>query len=132
MSINLGTNEQKLTPESMIVTETNEKGIIQYASKDFCKISGYTKEELVGQPHNMIRHEFMPKAAFADLWTTIQSNNKWVGIVINRTKDGGYYWVKAIVFPSKYVDGSTKYISVRVMPTQKEIDDVINLYPTMK
>ncbi|WP_072680696.1 PAS domain-containing protein [Arcobacter sp. LA11] len=131
MSIDLGINEVKLDPTSMIVTETNEKGIIQYASKDFCKISGFSKEELIGQPHNMIRHNFMPKAAFADLWSTIQSGKKWVGIVINRTKDGGYYWVKAIVFPSKYVDGSTKYISVRVMPSQKEIDAVLELYPTM-
>lgn len=131
MSINLGNNEIKLEPNSMIVTETNSKGIIQFASKDFCDISGYSKDELVGQPHNMIRHSFMPKAAFADLWSTVQKGNVWTGIVINKTKSGGYYWVKANVYPSKYVDGSTKYISVRVMPSKEEIEDAIKTYPSM-
>lgn len=131
MSVNLGNKETKLSNDSMIVTETDAKGIITFASKDFCEIAGYTKEELVGQPHNMIRHPFMPKAAFADLWKTVQGGNIWTGIVVNKTKTGGYYWVKANVYPSRNTDGSIKYISVRVRPSSKEIEDVIKLYPTM-
>ena len=131
MSVNLGTREVKLDINSMIVTETDAKGIIKFASKDFCEIAGYTKEELMEQPHNMIRHKFMPKAAFKDLWDTVQAGNIWTGIVVNSTKDGGYYWVKATVYPSQYPDGSKKYVSVRVMPSAEEIAGAIELYPTL-
>jgi len=131
MSLDLGRNEVQMSEQDMIVTETNEKGIITFASKDFCKISGYSRAELLGQPHNLIRHPFMPSAAFKDLWQTVQSGNTWNGIVVNLTKDGGYYWVKATVFVSKEPDGSSKFISVRVKPTQNDIDAVIALYPKL-
>ncbi|HFU75643.1 MAG TPA: PAS sensor domain-containing protein, partial [Arcobacter sp.] len=88
-------------------------------------------EELVGQPHNLIRHPFMPSAAFADLWKTVQSGNVWTGIVVNKTKNGGFYWVKTNVFPSRNPDGSTKYSSVRVMPSKEEVEDAIRVYPTL-
>ncbi|MEA3352904.1 MAG: PAS domain-containing protein [Campylobacterota bacterium] len=132
MSINLGSNEVKLDTGSMIVTETDSKGMITFASNDFCKIAGYNKEELLGQPHNMIRHSFMPKVAFDDLWNTVKSGDKWSGTVINRTKNNGYYWVKATVYPSQNSDGSIKYISVRVKPSKEDIDNAIALYPTMR
>jgi aerotaxis receptor len=131
MAVNLGNREEKLTSDSMIVTETDSKGIITFASEDFCKIAGYTKEELVGQPHNMIRHSFMPNAAFKDLWNTVQSGAIWTGIVVNKTKSGGFYWVKANVYPSQNADGSVKYISVRVMPSKEEIETAIATYPTL-
>ena len=70
----------------MIVSETDEKGNIIYANEDFCNICGYTKEELIGQPHNIVRHEDMPKVAFQDLWSTIKSNKDWRGTVKNKTK----------------------------------------------
>ncbi len=132
MSINLGNKELLLDSESMIVTETDSKGIIIFASKDFCKYAGYSYGELVGQNHNCIRHPFMPKIAFKNLWDTIQSGKKWSGIVVNQTKTGGYYWVKAMVYPSQNQDGTTKYISVRVMPTKNEIEDAIKLYKTIQ
>jgi aerotaxis receptor len=132
MSVNLGTREVKLTSDSMIVTETDEKGIIKFASKDFCAIAGYTKEELLNKPHNIIRHPFMPKAAFKDLWDTIKQDKIWTGIVVNSTRDGGYYWVKATVYPSKNADGSQKYISVRLMPSSEEIKNAIDVYPTLQ
>jgi len=130
--VDLGNKETKLTDDSMIVTETNGKGIITFASKDFCKIAGYTKEELIGEPHSLVRHSFMPKAAFEDLWKTVTSGNIWNGIVINSTKSGGYYWVKATVYPSKDSNGEDKFISVRVKPSEKQIADVLKLYPTLK
>ncbi|QKF73779.1 PAS sensor-containing signal transduction protein [Aliarcobacter faecis] len=117
-----------LEQETIIVSQTNEKGIIIFANADFCTISGYELEELVGNPHNMVRHKDMPKWAFEDLWKTIKSGKIWKGIVKNRTKDGGYYWVNATVFPSKSVDGSIRYISVRVKPTKEEIENAENLY----
>ncbi|WP_320033743.1 PAS domain-containing protein [Halarcobacter sp.] len=124
--------EIKLDKKTMIVSETDAKGIIVYANEDFCKISGYTKDELIGNPHNMVRHEDMPKAAFKDLWETVQSGNVWKGIVKNKTKKGDYYWVNATAYPSVDAKGNKRYISVRVKPTDKEIEKAISLYKTLK
>ena len=121
-------NEVKLPKDMMIVSETDEKGIIVYANDDFCKIAGFSREELIGNAHNMVRHNDMPKAAFEDLWKTIKSGNIWHGIVKNNTKDGNYYWVNATAYPSKTVDGKVRYISVRVKPTEQEILNALSLY----
>jgi len=123
--------EVKLSKETMIVSETDSKGIIIYANEDFCKIAGYTKEELIGQPHNYVRHPDMPKAAFKDLWETVQAGKIWNGIVKNKTKSGEYYWVNATAFPSKDVNGNLRYISVRVKPTDEEIKNAEELYKTL-
>jgi len=74
-------HEYKLDKETIIVSETDAKGRIVYANEDFCKIAKFTKDELIGKPHNIVRHPDMPKAAFADLWKTIQEGNIWKGIV---------------------------------------------------
>lgn len=100
--------EITLQKDTMIVSETDEKGIIIYANEDFCKIAGYSKDELIGQAHNFVRHQDMPKAAFKDMWETIQKGKTWKGIVKNRTKDGGYYWVNATAFPSQSANGEKK------------------------
>lgn len=131
MPINLGNKEIELDKSTMIVSETDAKGRIIYANEDFCKIAGYTKEELIGNPHNMVRNSFMPRAAFKDLWDTVKQGNIWNGIVVNATKDGGYYWVNATVFPSKTVTGNTRLVSLRVKPTKEEIDWAIENYPTL-
>ena len=131
MDITLGNKESILDESSLFVSETDAKGIITYANKAFADIAGYTTKELIGLPHNTIRHPFMPKAAFADLWNTVSKGITWDGIVVNRTKNGGYYWVKANVFKSSNADGSVKYISVRVKPSKEEIDAVTKLYPTL-
>lgn len=132
MNIDLGNKENRLNADSMIVTETDAKGVITFASKDFCQFAEYTIDELIGQNHNIVRHPFMPKAAFQDLWDTVRKGEIWSGIVVNRTKSGGYYWVKATVYPSKRANGETKYISVRVMPSKQEIENALELYPTLK
>jgi aerotaxis receptor len=124
--------EIKMPENMIIVTETDSKGIIKFANEDFCKIAGYSLQELIGEPHNKVRHPDMPKAAFADLWKTIQSGNIWKGIVKNKTKDGGYYWVNATAYPSKTSNNELRYISVRVKPTQEEVSNAIKLYATLK
>jgi aerotaxis receptor len=125
-------NEIKLPKDIMIVSEADEKGVILYANDDFCKIAGFSRDELIGKPHNIVRHKDMPKAAFEDLWKTIKSGNIWHGIVKNNTKNGDYYWVNATAYPSKTVDGNIRYISVRVKPTNEEISNAINLYSKLK
>lgn len=121
-----------LDKNTMIVSETDIKGNIIYANADFCKIAEYTKDELIGRPHNIVRHNDMPKAAFEDLWKTIQNGKIWNGIVKNSTKNGNFYWVNATAFPSKDSKGQLRFISVRVKPTAEEIKNAESLYKTLK
>lgn len=117
-----------LDQDTIIVSQTDEKGVITFANTDFCKIAGYDLDELVGKQHNIVRHQDMPKWAFEDLWKTIKAGKIWKGIVKNKTKNGGFYWVNATVFPSRDVDGTIRYISVRIKPTVEEIQNAENLY----
>jgi len=124
-------HEVKLDKETIIVSQTDKKGHIIYANDDFCKITGYSKDELIGKPHNINRHPDMPKAAFEDLWKTIKSGKIWQGIVKNLAKDGSYYWVNAKIYPSTSPSGEIRYVSVRIKPTDKEIEDSEKLYKTL-
>lgn len=110
-----------------ITSETDLDGIITYASEPFIEISGYSKEELIGQPHNIVRHEDMPKEAFKELWETIQNKKIWRGEVKNRKKNGGHYWVDSIVFPLLDANGNIEaYKSIRIDIThKKELHDVL-------
>jgi PAS domain S-box-containing protein len=121
-----------LDKNTMIVSETDVKGKIIYANSDFCEIAGYTKEELIGKPHNIVRHPDMPSLAFKELWETIESGNIWNGIVKNRTKSGDFYWVNATAYPSIDSAGNKRYISVRVKPTEKEISEAEELYKRLR
>ena len=121
-------HEKSLERNTIIVSQTNEKGEIIFANNDFCKIAGFSLDELIGKAHNTVRHSDMPKWAFEDLWRTLKSGKTWKGIVKNRTKDGGYYWVNATAFPSRNSDGTIRYVSVRVKPTKEEIEIAKKLY----
>jgi aerotaxis receptor len=125
-------NEYILKDDDFLVSQTDSKGIIIFANDDFCKIAGYTIDELVGKPHNIVRHPDMPKAAFKDLWTTIKRGEIWSGYVKNATKDHGFYWVFATVFPKKDTKtNATSYISCRRKASQKEIEEATLLYKTL-
>lgn len=123
--------ETVLSDDAFLVSETDAKGNIIFANKEFCIIAEYEESELVGQPHNIIRHKDMPKAAFKDLWATVQSGEMWQGYVKNRTKTGGYYWVYATVYPYKNEDNEQCYISIRRKPSAQDIEKAIALYKTM-
>ena len=125
--------EYVLKSKDFLVSQTDEKGIILFANNIFCSASGYTIQELVGQPHNIIRHPDMPSAAFKDLWETVQGGDIWRGYVKNITKDGGFYWVYAVVYPMYDEVTKTKtYISCRKKPSQEEISKAEKLYATLK
>jgi aerotaxis receptor len=117
-----------LEQDTIIVSQTNSKGEIIFANADFCKIAGFRLDELVGKPHNLVRDKDIPSWAFEDLWKTIKAGKIWKGIVKNRTKNGGFYWVNAAVFPSKNSNGEIRYVSVRVKPTNKELEEAKKLY----
>jgi PAS domain S-box-containing protein len=92
-------NFLNVVDDFVITSITDSRGIITDVSKAFCKISGYSTEELIGQPHNIVRHEDTPSEVFEDLWSTISSGKMWQGEIKNSTKDGGFYWVVSTIFP---------------------------------
>jgi aerotaxis receptor len=104
--------------EQELVSTTDLRGITTYANDAFCKIAGFSRDELVGKNHNIVRHPDMPKAAFKELWTKLQSGHSWRGVVKNRCKDGRYYWVDAFVTPIFERGQLIGYQSVRVKPTE--------------
>lgn len=128
----MSNKELLLDDKSFLVSETDEKGIIKFANDEFCEYAEFELDELIGKPHNVVRHNDMPKAAFEDLWKTVKSGNRWRGFVKNRTKNGNYYWVFATVFPLTSSDGSKGYISCRRKASEKEIKKYTQLYKEMK
>lgn len=120
--------EVKIPHKRRLISTTDLKGIITYANDDFVKISGFSRDELIGSPHNLVRHPAMPKVAFADLWRSVQQNESWRGIVINRCKSGDYYWVDAYVTPIYRRGEKVGYQSVRVAPEQVTVEKAKTLY----
>ncbi len=121
-------NEMLLDETSLLVSETDARGVIVYADETFVKYSEYTLEELIGKSHNIIRHPDMPKSAFKELWGNVKSGKVWQGFVKNRTKSGKFYWVYATVFPL----GKDHYLSVRKMANREEVAKYEALYKEMK
>lgn len=111
-----------------LITTTDIKGRITAANDEFAEVAGYTVEELVGQPHNLIRHPDMPPGAFADLWDTIKSGESWRGMVKNRCKNGDHYWVDAFVTPIRQHGKIVEFQSVRVCPTRDQIRRAEKVY----
>ena len=123
--------ETRVRADQYLISKTDRKGIITYANPAFIDISGYTHEELLGQPHNLIRHPDMPPAVFKDFWETLLAGKPWMGVVKNRRKDGGFYWVFANVTPLIENDTITGYASVRIKATRAQIAKAQHLYRRM-
>ncbi len=104
--------------DAFLVSRTDLKGVITYANDAFVRVSGYSRDELIGSNHNLVRHPDMPEAAFRDLWTTVNQGLPWRGIVKNRCKNGDFYWVDALIVPTKKNGQITGYISVRTPPSE--------------
>jgi aerotaxis receptor len=105
--------EYPITDETLIVSRTDTKGRLTYFNEEFVAAAGFTEAELMGQPHNIIRHPDMPPEAFENLWDTLKAGKPWVGVVKNRRKNGDFYWVLATASPIKENGQTTGYISVR-------------------
>ena len=114
--------------DATLMSTTDPQSYVTYATSAFYAISGFGRDDVLGQPHNMVRHPDMPTQAFADLWATVKSGKTWSGLVKNRRADGDHYWVRANVTPLCR-DGQLKgYMSVRTKPQRKEIEATERLY----
>lgn len=97
--IHLTNIQAEFSQNIILVSKTNTNGIITYANRDFCRIAGYTLNELLGKPHNYIRHPNMPRAVFSMMWEMLNSQREFFGYVVNRCANGDHYWVFAQVVP---------------------------------
>lgn len=125
-------NEFHISDSDSIVSTTDLQGNITYANPYFIEVSGFTEEELIGAPQNIIRHPDMPVEAYADLWSTIKSGLPWTGVVKNRRKNGDHYWVYANVTPVIENGQATGYMSVRTKPSVAQIRQAEQLYKDFK
>jgi aerotaxis receptor len=118
--------------DETLVSTTDLQGRITYCNATFIAVSGYARDELLGQPHNLIRHPDMPAEAFRDMWATIGGGQPWSGLVKNRRKNGDHYWVRASVTPLMEGAAVVGYMSVRTEATREQIASAEALYATMR
>lgn len=124
--------EKQMDGKDFIVSKTDLKGNITYCNQTFIDISGYKEAELIGAPHNILRHKDMPKAVFKLLWDRIQHKQGIYAYVKNMTKEGDYYWVNAYVTASFDQNGNIiGYYSIRRKPSKKAVEVVSELYKKM-
>jgi aerotaxis receptor len=120
-------------PETdLLVSTTDTRGFITHCNPAFVSTSGYSREELIGQPHNMIRHPDMPAIAFKDMWRTIGRGQPWTGMVKNLRKDGDHYWVQANVTPIMEGGKPSGYMSVRTKPSRAQVEEANALYAVLR
>ena len=124
--------EYILMDTQTVVSKTDLKGNITYINQDFIDISGFTAEELIGAPQNIVRHPDMPVEAFADFWQTIKSGKAWTGLVRNRCKNGDHYWVEANAAPMLENGQMVGYTSIRVKPSREQVAAAEKIYRDIK
>jgi aerotaxis receptor len=127
------TNHEIEVPDGQpLVSRTDPGGRIVFANKAFVDISGFTLDELTGQPHSVVRHPHMPPQAFANLWSTIKAGRPWEGLVKNRAKNGDFYWVRANVTPAVQNGNVTGYVSIRSKPTRQQVAEAETVYARLR
>jgi len=124
--------EYEISADTPLVSTTDLQSRITYCNHAFVAASGFERSELIGQPHNMIRHPDMPAEAFRDMWKTLKDGEPWTALVKNRRKDGGFYWVRANVTPVRDGSGISGFMSVRTKPSREEIRSAEALYAQMR
>ena len=114
--------ERHVDERQKLISSTDLRGVIKHCNDAFVDISGFTREELIGQPHNLVRHPDMPAEVFATMWSYLKQGKPWMGIVKNRCKNGDFYWVNAYVTPILHDGAVIGFESVRVKPSRREIE----------
>jgi aerotaxis receptor len=124
--------EYEFPDNATLMSTTDTQSHITYANAAFIQVSGFEREEIQGQPHNMVRHPDMPKEAFGDMWATLKKGKPWTALVKNRRKNGDHYWVRANAMPVVRGGQTSGYMSVRTKPSRAEIDAAENLYRAIR
>jgi aerotaxis receptor len=120
--------EYDFPADATLMSTTDTRSCITYANAAFIGVSGFERDEILGQPHNMVRHPDMPAEAFADMWTTLKAGLSWTALVKNRRKNGDHYWVRANATPVVRNGHVTGYMSVRTKPSRREVEASEALY----
>jgi aerotaxis receptor len=120
--------EFNLPDDATLMSTTDTRSHVTYANESFVAVSGFSREEIKGQPHNFVRHPDMPEQAFADMWATLKGGEPWTALVKNRRKDGDHYWVRANAVPVVRGGVPVGYMSVRTKPTREEVAGAEKLY----
>ena len=124
--------EFQFAPDATLMSTTDTQSHIVYANDAFVAVSGYRRESIEGQPHNLVRHPDMPPEAFEDMWRTLKGGEPWTGLVKNRRENGDHYWVRANATPVKRNGTITGYMSVRTKPSQEEVASAAGLYEKLR
>ena len=124
--------ERSFEVNEKLVSTTDLKGKILHCNDAFIKISGFTKEELIGSPHNIVRHPDMPVEAFQVMWDTLKQGKAWMGLVKNRCKNGDFYWVDAYVTPVTENGKVIGYESVRTLPKREDVARAEKRYKSIR
>ncbi|TAM01134.1 MAG: PAS domain-containing protein [Paraburkholderia sp.] len=130
MRTNLPITQQEFhfPPDATLLSTTDTSSHITYANEAFIEVSGYDTDEILGQPHNLVRHPDMPSQAFADMWETLKAGLSWTALIKNRRKDGDHYWVRANATPVIHDGQTVGYMSVRTSPGREEVEAAESLY----
>ncbi|WP_077531080.1 methyl-accepting chemotaxis protein [Vreelandella utahensis] len=124
--------EETFGPDERLISTTNLRGVIQSANSTFIRVSGFSEDELKGQPHNIVRHPDMPEAVYENFWATLKAGQPWMGIVKNRCKNGNHYWVSAYVSPIYQGGEQVGFQSVRTNASEAQKQRASALYQRMK
>ncbi len=123
--------EYILQDNATLMSTTDLYSYITYTNDSFVEVSGFTSDELIGQPHNVVRHPDMPVQVFADMWATLKKGEPWTGLIKNRRKNGDYYWVRANAVPIVRQNQTVGFMSIRTKASRQEINQAQELYTRM-
>src|SRR5450830_2003784 len=124
--------EYQFPGNETLLSTTDTASHMSYANAAFIRTSGYSADELMGQPHNLVRHPDMPAEAFADMWKSLKGGESWTGLVKNRRQNGDHYWVRANATPIEHNGQVVGYMSVRTKPKAHEVQEAEALYQQMR
>jgi len=127
------TDKERTFPQQQkLISSTDLTGKIIYCNDAFVEVSGFARDELIGQPHNIVRHPDMPVEAYQSMWGELKAGRPWMGLVKNRCKNGDYYWVSAYVTPVVAGGDIVGYESVRTVPTRDQVDRAESVYEGLR
>ena len=125
-------DEEFIFDNSVIMSETDLKGIILYVNRKFCEVSGYDRKELKGQNHNIVKSDLTPNVVYQKLWNTIEKGQDWMGVFKNIRKDGRYYWIHTFISPISKDNSIVGYAAASRAATKLEVEETVENYAKLQ